>query len=128
MDKMTVARFVAAAIENSGKTQRQIADEVGYENANIITMLKQGTTKVPFNKVGPLSKAMGVDPVHFLRLVLNEYVPDTWSAIAAILPGELVSENERAFLTEVRERSGYWDPALHLATTPDGVIVKGLES
>ena len=42
-----VARFIAARILDIGKSQKDIAREVGFESANVITMIKQGATKLP---------------------------------------------------------------------------------
>jgi len=51
--KLTVAQYLTMKIDESGKTQREIATEVGYDAANVITMFKQGSTKLPLNTVGP---------------------------------------------------------------------------
>lgn len=92
--KRTVAQFIAQQLAVSGKTQREVADELGYENANIISMFKQGVTKLPLNKVGPLAKALEVEPYPLLELVMREYMPETWEAIGAILPGAVLSPDE----------------------------------
>src|SRR5271168_2244911 len=55
------------------KTQREIAQEVGYETPNIISMFKRGESKLPLNKIPLLSKALGVDPAHMFRLALEQY-------------------------------------------------------
>ena len=79
--KMTVAQFLTMKIDESGKTQREIATEVGYDAANVITMFKQGSTKLPLNTVGPIARALDVDPVFLLRLAFNEYFPETFEAV-----------------------------------------------
>ncbi len=56
IERKTVAEFLTHAITHSGKTQKLIADELGYDNPNIITMFKQGSSPVPLKKVGPLAK------------------------------------------------------------------------
>ncbi len=100
--KVTVAEFVAKQIDACGKSQRDIATEIGYENANVITMFKQGLTKVPLTKVGPFARALGVDPVFFLRLVMNEYAPETWTAIESILNDAMLTGNERELINGYR--------------------------
>ena len=40
------------------KTQAQIAAEAGYPNPNMITMIKQGTSKVALDRVPALAKAL----------------------------------------------------------------------
>jgi hypothetical protein len=95
----------------TGKTQKDIAVEIGYDKPNIITMFKQGLTKVPINKVGPLAKAINVDPIHLLRVVMSEYSPDTWSALEAIIGTNMVSEPERVILDIVRQTAQGLDVA-----------------
>jgi transcriptional regulator with XRE-family HTH domain len=105
-----VAEFLAQQITLSGKSQRDIASEVGYENANVITMMKQGLTKIPITKVGAFARALDVDPAYFLRLVLSEYMPETWAAIEDALDGTILTRNERLFIHEYRRRTGNTDP------------------
>ena len=95
----SIARYLDKKIyELKGvKTQREIAQEVGYETPNIISMFKRGESKLPLNKIPLLSKALGVDPAHMFRLALEQYWPDR-SEIIAKLFGRLASENEEEIL------------------------------
>ena len=103
-NKPTVAEYLAAQIALSGKTQTDIAREVGYERGkNIVNMIKQGVTKLPINKVSLFAKALGVDPLHLLRLTLSEYMPDTWAAIDEIAGRALMTESEQRLLEVVRK-------------------------
>jgi hypothetical protein len=58
---------------SSEKSQRDIANEVGYDRGNIISMMKTGETKVPLDKIPLLAKAVNGDPVFMLRLWLEQY-------------------------------------------------------
>ena len=105
--KPTVAEYLAAQIALSGKTQTDIAREVGYgRGKNIVNMIKQGVTKLPTNKVSLFAKALGVDPLHLLRLTLSEYMPDTWAAIDEIAGRALMTESEQRLLEVVRKTAG----------------------
>ena len=66
-------------------------------------MIKQGLTPLPPDKVPAFAKSLGVDPVHLLRLSMNEYQPNTWQVIEETLSKQLVSSNERALIEIVRE-------------------------
>ena len=44
------------------KTQAEIAEEAGFVNPNMVTMIKQGATKLPIDRVPALAKALEVDP------------------------------------------------------------------
>lgn len=102
----TVAEFIADKLAESDKTQREIAEECGFENPNIITMFKTGSTKLPLNRIGPLAKALDVDPAHLLRLVMLEYAPDTWQAIENIMQSTLLTANELELVRAYRQVTG----------------------
>lgn len=110
--KMTVAQFLTRKIDESGKTQREIATEVGYDAANVITMFKQGSTKLPLNTVGPIARALDIDPVFLLRLAFNEYFPETFEAVEHALGSTIVTENERKLLDQFRRSTEGSDPEL----------------
>lgn len=107
-----VAQYLTAQIQISGLKQKDIADALGYTKPNIITMFKQGLTKLPIEKVGPLAKVLGVDAVYLLRIVMNDYMPDTYLAIIQIFGQEPITENERHIISAIRLMSGGRDPAL----------------
>jgi transcriptional regulator with XRE-family HTH domain len=104
MATKTVAEYLTAQIDLCGKSQLQIAREVGFEKPNIITMLKQGKSKVPISRVGKLAKALGVDPWYLYQLAMGEYEPDTWAAIEnEVLRGQpVLTENEKEILGLLR--------------------------
>ena len=107
---ISVAEFIAESLAAVDKTQRQIADECGFENANVITMFKQGATKLPLSRIGPLAKALEVDPAHLLRLTLIEYMPETWETIEQTLQTTLLTANELDLIRAYRAATGDSDP------------------
>lgn len=110
-NKSKVAEFLEKQIEMCGKPQNEIAYEIGYTKPNIITMFKQGLTKLPIAKVGPMANAIGVDPARLMRIVLDEYMPDTWDAIQKTI-GFVATENERDFIKTLRTATKNSDPKL----------------
>jgi len=90
----SVAEFIADRLAAIDKTQRQIANECGFESPNIISLFKTGSTKLPLNRIGPLAKALDVDPAHLLRLAMLEYLPDTWGALEDVMQSTLLTANE----------------------------------
>ena len=69
-------QHVSALIARSGKSQREIERVLGYSNANIITMFKNGSTRVPPEKVVPLAQALGHSPSQLLRDWFHAYMPN----------------------------------------------------
>lgn len=107
-ENLTVAQFLSQKIDSSDKSQSEIAQELGYPNPNIITMFKQGRTKVPITKIGAIAKALEIDPLHFMRIVMNEYSPDTWAVLESIR-GNIVSDSEMEIIRTIREAAGEHD-------------------
>lgn len=103
---VTVAEFIADRLATIDKTQREVAEACGFETPNIITMFKQGKTKVPLDRIGPLAKALDVDPAHLLRLALQQYLPETWSSIEDILHSTILTANELELVRKYRQVTG----------------------
>lgn len=100
--RISVAEYLTQQINICGKSQKEIADEVGYEKPNVITMFKQGKTKLPINKVGAFAKALGIDPLHLLRIAMSEYTRETWDVIEELIGKSLVTQDELAVLEIIR--------------------------
>jgi len=101
-ERHTVAQYLTLHINNSEKTQRQIAQEIGYTKPNIITMFKQGLTKLPLEKIGPLAKALEIAPDDLFFKVMSEYMPDTFEALSPFLCGQMLSKDELELLDNYR--------------------------
>jgi transcriptional regulator with XRE-family HTH domain len=101
-ERHTVAQYLTLLINNSEKTQRQIAQEIGYTKPNIITMFKQGLTKLPLEKIGPLAKALEIAPDDLFFKVMSEYMPETFEALSPFLCGQMLSKEELALLDNYR--------------------------
>lgn len=107
----TVAEYLADKIAAIDKTQRQIAEECGFDNPNIITMFKLGQTKLPINRIAPLAKALEVDPAFLLRLVMYEYMKESWECVENIMQSTVLSANELQLVRAYREVTGDNDAA-----------------
>jgi transcriptional regulator with XRE-family HTH domain len=110
-NNVTVADFITRKIESAPISQREIASRLGYPNANILTMFKQGRTKIPIPKVPELAQALEMDPIELLRIVMSEYQPETWRVLERLIGESLVSTTELNLLKTVREASGNVDIA-----------------
>ena len=72
------------AINSSSKTQLEMARQIGFPKPNMITMLKQGRTKMPITKVKLMANTLGIDPKLLLRLCFEEYQPGNWAVVEEI--------------------------------------------
>jgi transcriptional regulator with XRE-family HTH domain len=87
-----VAAFVRQQLKIIGKSQCEIARQVGFEKPNVITMIKQGKTKLPLAKVGRMAKALDADPVFLLKLCMSTYHQDTWLYVEPMLESALTED------------------------------------
>jgi len=50
----------------------------------MVTMIKQGHTKVPIAKVKLIANTLGIEPEWLLKRCLKEYQPENWNVIKDI--------------------------------------------
>lgn len=102
-----IANYITLQIKalEGTKSQRDIAREMGYEKANIISMFKTGEVKVPLDKIPAMAKALNVDPANLFRLAMQQYWPDMHEAIEAIF-GSITTAEERKVLARIKELAG----------------------
>lgn len=96
-------------IKASGKSQVSLAEALGYSNANMISLFKKGTTRIPLDKVVPFAQALGVDPAEMIREWFDTYMPGILSAIEPYI-GMALTANEEAWVRRLRKLWGRVPP------------------
>lgn len=98
------------------KSQIEIAAEAGFVQTNMLAMIKNGSTKLPLDRVPGLAKALDCDPRHLFLLAMEQLGNDTTVQAIAEIFGTVVTRNEVAWLEEIRAASGHSDPSLTTRT------------
>jgi transcriptional regulator with XRE-family HTH domain len=98
-------------VSGMGKTQRQIAREIGYDSPNMISMFKRGETKVPLVKIPSLARTLGVNAARLFELAVQQHWPGAHEAITKIFK-LVLTENEAAIVVLIRETTDGADPEL----------------
>lgn len=122
-----LARFLQTRIlQLKPKTQAEIAHEAGFLNANVLSMLRSGSTKLALDRVPALAIALDCDPARLLRLALGQAVGYTAANAIVEIMGTPISANERAWIDEIRSASEDSDPRLtaRSRTTLRGIFGK----
>jgi hypothetical protein len=94
------------------KSQIEIATEAGYVNPNMLAMIKNGSTKLPLDRVPSVAKALECDPRLLFKLALEQPGGATTAVAIEAIFGTIVTRNEVAWLEEIRDASGHSDPNL----------------
>lgn len=109
--ELNVAEFLTVMIEACEKPQWRIAEECGFAKANNITMLKQGRTKVPIAKVGPIARSLGIDAFDLYGRAMREYQPETWDELEqSIFKQPRLSREEIEFVVGLRKLNADIEP------------------
>jgi transcriptional regulator with XRE-family HTH domain len=109
--RVTVAEYLTAQIDLCGKSQLEIAREIGFEKPNIITMFKQGKSKLPIGRVEAMAKALGVDPTYLYSLCMQEYEPDVWPIVQKMMQRNGLTETQSEVL-EILDSTGVPNPVI----------------
>lgn len=96
----------------SRKTQLEIANESGFLNPNMLSLLKSGACKLPLDRVVSLAKALECDPVLLFTMAVEQLDRNTTELAIRQIFGALVTENEVAWLEEIRRASDHSNPSL----------------
>jgi hypothetical protein len=120
-----LAKYVEARVLElkHKRSQAEIAEQAGFVNANMVTMIKKGSTKLPIDRVPALAKALECDPSLLLRLALEQSEGKTAATAIYEIIGQPVTKNEMAWLIEIRDASGDTDPRL---TSRAGAAIRGV--
>jgi transcriptional regulator with XRE-family HTH domain len=95
-----------STIDSSKYTQKELAEMIGYKNPNMITMIKQGHSRLAIEKIPAASKALNIDPVKLYKLVMMDANPEVYEATTEIF-GEPVTNAERKILAFINEKLPY---------------------
>jgi len=104
-EAMTVAEYFDAQVTLRQMTLAQLSKDIGgVLKPNMLSMIRSGHSKIPTIHVGRIARALGVDPMFFMKLVLNEYQPENWAAIQEIFGSQpILTANEIGFVKAIRE-------------------------
>ena len=89
------------------KGDQEIAEEIGYRNAETIRRIRDGEMRLPLDMVGALARALEVDPPYLANLWLASYVPDGEELVKPMM-----TTNESEILEIVRNVTEHRDPKI----------------
>ncbi|WP_248305010.1 XRE family transcriptional regulator [Devosia sp. FKR38] len=94
------------------KSQAEIAIEAGFINPSMLALVKNGSARLPLDRVPALAAALSVDPRRLLLMALQQSAEDAAMRAFEAVIGTVVTRNELAWLEEIRAASSNSDPAV----------------
>lgn len=90
----SITALILRRQDELGKTDEQVAQEVGFDRVTTFVMIKQGTIKLPVQKVAQFASALSIEPANLLRQLLAEVMPDVLAAVDSMLCPVSLTANE----------------------------------
>jgi|TARA_R100000935_G_scaffold18953_1_gene36540 hypothetical protein len=119
-----LAEFITRRVlELRPRTQIDIATAAGFENPNMVSMLKSGATKLPLDRVLAMAAALDTDPRRLFMLALGQHGYETQQSTVEEIFQTVITTNEKKWLFEIRDASNNTDPVL---TTRSRVALRGI--
>ena len=126
-----VAEFIDRRLDavqaTTRKTIGQIADEAGLPQRNMLSMIRTGVTKLPFERIRGMAEALDVDTPHLLRMALEEYQPQLNELLNEIR-GHILTWNEQEMLAIWRAESNDADPTVDRAIVEFKALARRLSA
>lgn len=100
-----VAALIATRLQDiaSRKSQKDVADEVGFPSKNVISIIKRGATKLPLDRVEAMAKALDLDMAVVMMPALRQYYSEDVIAALRDTFASAETETERQILAIARE-------------------------
>jgi transcriptional regulator with XRE-family HTH domain len=110
-NRSPVAHYIDLQLEaiRPQKTQAQVADEAGFPQRNLLSMIRSGQTRLPLERIRGLAKALEINQNHLFRLALQEYQPHI-KELFDEAGQQAISKYERQLLEVWRQATGDEDP------------------
>jgi hypothetical protein len=64
------------AAQAAGRSQRDVAKELGYKSSVVLSHMALGRVAIPFDRAGDIAKLLGIDPKAFKVAVLEQRHPN----------------------------------------------------
>lgn len=95
--------FFSNAMDMANISNVDLAERLNYAKPNVIAMMRNGSMKVPLNKIPAIAKALRIDQIALLQYALTAYMPELWETLKEVLNDRLMTRNEAAVLELLRQ-------------------------
>lgn len=102
-----VAVLIRARIAELGIPNKVIMQKAGFSGSlNILSMIRNGATMLPFSRVPGMADALGIDRGHLMRLTIAQHFPPEEYPEIQELANSVLSANEKEILEFISQSTG----------------------
>lgn len=83
MLRIAAGQFLRLMREARGKTQREVAEDLGLDYYTMISQIETGRVRVPPTMMEAYARSLGEDPRELTRTLMRYYDPLTYSLLFA---------------------------------------------
>lgn len=95
--------YLDMLIDMSGLKNVEISRQIGLKQANYLSMVRKGDSKIAIERVPKLAKALNIDPAHLVRAALEEYNPELLRIIDECFGNKPITDEEFEIIQIMRE-------------------------
>lgn len=100
-----VEQIAARQIE-LGISHKQLCDELGFDREIVLTLILQGSIRLPLTKLPALAKFLDLDAMNLLRSALPDMAPGLLEVVEGIFNPLKLSPTEINLIHHLRKLSG----------------------
>lgn len=97
-----VRELISVQADRLGLKNPEIAERLGYPTANVISMMKSGTMRLPVNKIALAAEILKVDPMYLAMCVDAEAGGGLADLLTSISKRTPITLNEEKLIQDLR--------------------------
>ena len=86
MENVTVVTFIEQHMQQHGISLEILNEEFDQLGLPELQMILKGVAKLPTRVVPALARCLRCEPAELMRVVLQDYMPTTWSTLQDVWP------------------------------------------
>lgn len=103
---VTLIKQIETRQAELGVTNKHLCDALGFDREIVLTLIMQGTMKMPINKLPALAQVLQLDAAELLQTAIPELSPGLLEIIKEVVSPLHLTDSEVNLIQHVRTLSG----------------------
>jgi hypothetical protein len=102
----SISALVAGHQAHIGISDEDLAAALDYQQSRVVTLIKNGTMRLPLMKVPALAAVLSVDPRAVLQLAMAETTPGLYDMVVRVIDPLALAQHEIGLIRHCRKLGG----------------------